>query len=236
MNALRAGVGVDFSVSLNCSNTVVPDATTDDRVGGAISGPAVELLVTACEESEMASFPAVSCTAKFVAQLFGVGAVYETVTVLPASTAEPSVSCTTEEFTATLLTEYGTPLTETVKSDAEAVVAFSVSLYASDNTVPAVFNDAESSVGAVVSPGTVELFVTAVFVNARASLPTLSCTAIFDVALFEAGARYETVTVWLEVIVGEILSVKLLPGDEYPIPPNETGLPFTNIVNNEPVP
>ena len=80
------------------------------------------------------------------------------------------------------------------------------------------------------------MFVTAVLVNARASLPTESCTAIFDVALFEAGAAYETVTVWLEVIVGEILSVKLLPGDEYPIPPNETGLPFTNIVNNEPVP
>ena len=101
--------------------------------------------------------------------------------------------------------------------------------------MPAVFNDAESKVGAVVSPGTVELFVTAVFVNARASLPAVSCTAIFDVALFEAGAVYETVTVWLEVIVGEILTVKLLPGDEYPIPPTDTGLPFAKIVNNEPV-
>jgi hypothetical protein len=208
---------------------------TDDSVGGALSGPAVELFVTACAESETASLPAESCTARFVAQLFGVGAVYETVTVLPASTAEPSVNCTTEVLIATLLTEYDTPFTETVKSDVEAVVAFSVSLYASDSTVPAVFNDAETSVGAVTSPGTVELFVTAVFVNARASLPTESCTAIFDVALFEAGARYETVTVWLEVIVGEILSVKLLPGDEYPMPPYETGLPFTNIVNNEPV-
>jgi hypothetical protein len=161
--------------------------------------------------------------------------VYETVTVLPASTAEPSVNCTTEVLIATLLTEYDTPLTKTVKSDVEAVVVFSVSLYARDNTVPAVFNDAESNVGAVVSPGTVELFVTAVFVNARASLPTESCTAMFDVALFEAGAAYENVTVWFEVIVGEIFSVKLLPGDEYPIPPYDTGLPFTKIVNNEPV-
>ena len=101
---------------------------TDDSVGGAMSGPAVELFVTVCKESETASFPAESCTAKFVAQLFGVGAVYETVTVLPASTAEPSDSCTTEVLIATLLTEYGTPFTETVKSDAEAVVALSVSL------------------------------------------------------------------------------------------------------------
>jgi hypothetical protein len=58
---------------------------------------------------------------------------------------------------------------------------------------------------------------------------------MFDVALFEAGAAYENVTVWFEVIVGEIFSVKLLPGDEYPIPPYDTGLPFTKIVNNEPV-
>ena len=52
-----------------------------------------------------------------------------------------------------------------------AVVAFRVSLYERDSTVPAVFSDAESKVGAVVSPAMVELFVTAELVNARASLP-----------------------------------------------------------------
>jgi hypothetical protein len=82
-----------------------------------------------------------------------------------------------------------------VYAELGAVVAFSVSLYESDSTVPAVFNDAEINVGAVISPAIDELFVTAVFVNARASLPTESCTAIFEVALFDAGAAYETVTV-----------------------------------------
>jgi hypothetical protein len=47
VNAFNAGVGVDFKDSLKLSETDVPLADTVDNVGGAISGPATELLVTA---------------------------------------------------------------------------------------------------------------------------------------------------------------------------------------------
>jgi hypothetical protein len=47
VNAFKAGVGVDFKVSLKLNETDVPLADTVDNVGGAISGPATELLVTA---------------------------------------------------------------------------------------------------------------------------------------------------------------------------------------------
>jgi hypothetical protein len=47
VNAFNAGVGVDFKDSLKLSETDVPLAETVDNVGGAISGPATELLVTA---------------------------------------------------------------------------------------------------------------------------------------------------------------------------------------------
>ena len=73
-------------------------------------------------------------------------------------------------------------------AEAGAVVAFRVSLYESDNTVPVLFTEAETSVGATESPGTVELFVTATFENANASLPAVSCTATFDVDAFDTGA------------------------------------------------
>jgi hypothetical protein len=76
-----------------------------------------------------------------------------------------------------------------------AVVAFRVSLYESDSTVPAVFKDADNRVGGVVSPATVELFVTATSENANASLPSESWTATFDVDEFDAGAIYETETI-----------------------------------------
>jgi len=49
------------------------------------------------------------------------------------------------------------------------------------------------AVGAVASA--VELFVTDRFENDAASLPARSCTAEFDVAEFDAGATYDTVTV-----------------------------------------
>jgi hypothetical protein len=76
-----------------------------------------------------------------------------------------------------------------VYAEAGDVVAFRVSLYESDNTVPVLFTEADSNVGATESPGTVELFVTATFENANASLPSASCTATFDVDEFDAGAR-----------------------------------------------
>ena len=47
VNAFNAGVGVDLKDSLKVSETDVPLAETVDNVGGAISGPATELLVTA---------------------------------------------------------------------------------------------------------------------------------------------------------------------------------------------
>jgi hypothetical protein len=47
VNAFNAGVGVDFKDSLKLSETEVPLAETLANVGGAISGPAFELLVTA---------------------------------------------------------------------------------------------------------------------------------------------------------------------------------------------
>ena len=47
VNAFNAGVGVDFKDSLKLSETEVPLAETLANVGGAISGPATELLVTA---------------------------------------------------------------------------------------------------------------------------------------------------------------------------------------------
>jgi hypothetical protein len=182
------GAVVALSDSLNVSVTMVPLAATVDNVGGAISGPAVELFVTEVADNEMASLPAVSWMAELVAQLFGVGAVYDTVTTFPASTAEPSVNCTTEELIDTLVTSNETPFTITLKSVAKAVVAFNVSSYARDKTVPVVFNEADNSVGAVVSPTTVELFVTGDSVNEIASLPAASCTAALLVAEFGVGA------------------------------------------------
>ena len=47
VNALSAGVGVDVNDSLKLIITDVPLAVTLDSLGGAISGPATELLVTA---------------------------------------------------------------------------------------------------------------------------------------------------------------------------------------------
>jgi hypothetical protein len=79
-------------VSLKVSVTVVPLTATDDSVGGAISGPAVELFVTLWFVNAMASLPEESCIAEFVVNPFGVGAAYETITTWPASTAEPRVS------------------------------------------------------------------------------------------------------------------------------------------------
>jgi hypothetical protein len=96
------------------------------------------------------------------------------VTVLPASTDEPNVSCTTELLIAILLTSKGKPLTLTVYAETGAVVTFSVSSYESDNTSPVLFTEADSSVGATESPGSVELFVTATFENANASFPSAS--------------------------------------------------------------
>jgi hypothetical protein len=60
VNALKDGVGVAVKDSLNVSVTVVPLAATVDKVGEAMSGPAVELLVTAFAVKETASLPAVS--------------------------------------------------------------------------------------------------------------------------------------------------------------------------------
>ena len=47
VKVFNAGVGVDLKDSLNVSETDVPLAETLANVGGAISGPAFELLITA---------------------------------------------------------------------------------------------------------------------------------------------------------------------------------------------
>jgi hypothetical protein len=76
VNALKDGVGVAVNDSLNVSVTLVPLAATVDKVGGAMSGPAVELLLTdEYPDSNAASLPAVSWIAELVVQLSGVGAV-----------------------------------------------------------------------------------------------------------------------------------------------------------------
>ena len=98
------------------------------------------------------------------------------------------MSCTTDELIATLETANSTPFTNTVNELAGAVVALSVSSYDSDNTVPAVFSEAESIAGATTSPATVELFVTSDSVNEIASLPAASCTAALLVAALGVGA------------------------------------------------
>jgi hypothetical protein len=75
VNALKEGVGVVVNDSLNVSVTLVSLAATVDKVGGAMSGPAVELLPTEYPDSNAASLPAVSWIAELVVQLSGVGAV-----------------------------------------------------------------------------------------------------------------------------------------------------------------
>jgi hypothetical protein len=76
VNALKEGVGVVVNDSLNVSVTLVPLAATVDKVGGAMSGPAVELLLTdEYPDSNAASLPTVSWIAELVVQLSGVGAV-----------------------------------------------------------------------------------------------------------------------------------------------------------------
>jgi hypothetical protein len=67
-------------------------------------------------------------------------------------------------------------------------------LYVIVRRVPAALTAAETKVGGVKS--TVEPFVAVVAEKLTASLPTVSCTARFDVAELAVGAVYATVTVW----------------------------------------
>jgi hypothetical protein len=113
----------------------------------------VELFVTDCDESEIASLPTVSCTALFAVELSEVGAVYDTVTVWPAPAGDANVSCTVDPLTVNPVTPREEPFTVTANADVEAVVAFNASLYVNVNVVPAVFTAAELNVGRTLSAG-----------------------------------------------------------------------------------
>ena len=82
VNALAEGA-TEPNASLNVSVACEPAPFKDTvlNVGGAMSGPAVELFVTAVVESVTASLPAESWIAEFDAPVLEVGAVYATVTV-----------------------------------------------------------------------------------------------------------------------------------------------------------
>ena len=105
------------------------------------------------------------------------------------------------------LTVTGYPSTRTVKSVLAAVVLPRFSSYVNVNVVPAVFTAADWNVGAVVSPATVEPFVTGKFVIESKSVPELSCTALLVVDVSGVGAAYEIVTIRLDVITEARLSV-----------------------------
>ena len=96
--------------------------------------------------------------ALFVAAKSEVGAVYATVTVAPARTAETKVRTTVDPETAAPVTDREEPPTVTAKALVGAVVEFNASVYVSVRLVPAASTAADTKVGATAS--VFELFVT----------------------------------------------------------------------------
>ena len=170
------GAVVEPSDSLNVMTTSVLAAfsVTVDSVGGAISGPCVELLVIDALLNERASLPATSCTAALVVDALDVGAVYESVTTWPAEIAVPSVKLIFDPLTVRPVTTTGTPSTSTVKSVVAAVVDPNVSLNVAVSVVPAVLTVPDTKVGGVVSGTTVELLVTGKWLMESKSVPPAS--------------------------------------------------------------
>jgi hypothetical protein len=144
---------VAFNASLYVNVNVVPAVLTAAELNVGAVRSTVELFVTDCDESEIASLPTVSCTALFAVELSEVGAVYDTVTVWPAPAGDANVSCTVDPLTVNPVTPREEPFTVTANADVEAVVAFNASLYVNVNVVPAVFTAAELNVGRTLSAG-----------------------------------------------------------------------------------
>ena len=115
----------EASVSLNVMVTVFPEPATDAKVGGTMSGPAVDEFVTAWLVSATESFPAASWIAALSLEVLDAGGVYETVTVLPAWMLEPKFNVTADPLAERLDTVNSTPSTMT--SNASAVGRFAPS-------------------------------------------------------------------------------------------------------------
>ena len=144
------------------------------NLGAVTSGPAVEKFDTAAFTRLIESLPEASCTAKFVARESGVGAAYDTVTVLPNSIAVPIVSWTVLPETTAALGWKSTPLIVTVYADAGAFLAMSASSYDKVSSVPVEFVIADVKIGARKSGATAELFVAEKLEMDNMSLPVLS--------------------------------------------------------------
>jgi hypothetical protein len=144
------------------------------NLGAVTSGPAVEKFDTAAFTRLIESLPEASCTAKFVARESGVGAAYDTVTVLPNSIAVPIVSWTVLPETTAALGWKSTPLIVTVYADAGAFLARSASSYDKVSKVPVEFVTADVKIGARKSGATDELLVAEKFETDNMSLPVLS--------------------------------------------------------------
>ena len=108
--------------------TVELTAATDIRVGGAMSGPAVELLVALVGVSDAASLPATSCVAALIALLFTVGAAYSTVTTAPAGIGLVKFNNRLLPEPVTELMKVVAPSTSTVNMSVVGVVVESASL------------------------------------------------------------------------------------------------------------
>ena len=145
------GVGATVVVVVVVGATVVVVVVATIGVGATVvvgleAGGTVAVVV-----NDAASLPAVSCIAELDVAEFGVGAVYTTEMTSPITAGVPSVKITVDPLTEIELTVIDVVPTETVKSPATAVVAFSGSLNVRVTCVPAVFAVAELKVGAVVS-------------------------------------------------------------------------------------
>jgi hypothetical protein len=138
-----ATVGVGATVVVVVGATVVTGATVGVGIG---AGETVAVVV-----NDDASLPAVSCIAELEVAEFGVGAVYTTEMTSPTTAGVPNVKITVDPLTEIELTVIDVVPTETAKSPATAVVAFSTSLNVRVTCVPAVFAVAELKAGAVVS-------------------------------------------------------------------------------------
>jgi hypothetical protein len=127
-----------------------------------------------------------------------------------------------------------TPLIVTVYADAGAFLAMSVSSYDRVNNVPIVFVMADVKIGARKSGATAELLVAEKFETDNMSLPVLSCSAALFGDASSAGAVYETVTVWFDVmVIPDKLAVTLFEGQFLLNPEIRTGDPFTKTLKAE---
>jgi hypothetical protein len=211
-------------VPVPTEGTVVPDAGTVDCVGatvpeGAVVGVVgvvgvVVLIVT--EDARTADvgpvFDAASNT------LLGAKRMITVPSVVHVAVTEKDVP----EEVGTAKVQLAVPTFEKSALVSPLMASSKTTAYTSVRELAGEAGDEIVAVGATTSA--VELFVTARFENEAASLPARSCTAEFDVAEFDAGATYATVTFTFGAITEGKVNVTVDP-----FTTTDVGVTFTKL-------